>query len=635
MGKVYRVLDKKLTEEIALKLIKPEIAKDKKTVERFSNELKIARKIGHKNVARMFDLNEEKETHYITMEYVRGEDLKRLIRKIGRLGAGQAIPIAKQICEGLAEAHRLGVIHRDLKPQNVMVDEDGDARIMDFGIARSLESKGITGAGVIIGTPEYMSPEQVEAKEVDQRSDIYSLGVILYEMTTGRLPFEADTPFAVGVMQKSEKPENPKDINPQIPDDLSLVILRCLEKDKDARYQSAGELWSELDQIEKGIPATKRKVPAKKPLTSKEITVQFSVKKIFIPAFIFIAVVIIGAIIWLVLLKKQAESIPSDKPSLAVMYFENNTGEDNLDHWRRMIPGLVIADLTQSKYIEVLSGERLYKILSDLNQEDAKSYSSDILKQVAAKGRVNHILVGNYAKAGEFIRINVTLQEARTEKVVGSEGVEGKGEESIFSMIDELTRKIKTNLKLSDEKIASDIDREVEKITTSSPEAYRYYTEGRNHHSKQEGRKSIQAMEKAVAIDPEFAMAYRSMAMTYSNLGYEGERKKYLQKAFELTDRLSDRESYLIQSEFYRESEKTYDEAFEAYDKLLELYPTDFIGNVNLGILYADLEEWNKAIKRYEVLIQNKDDSYFPYFNVANAFPILVFSLHKRRHLFF
>jgi serine/threonine-protein kinase len=135
MGKVYRVLDKKLCEEIALKLIKPEIATDKQTVERFSNELKIARKIGHKNVAKMFDLNDERGTHYITMEYVRGEDLKRLIRKIGRLGPGQAIPIAKQICEGLQEAHRMGVVHRDLKPQNVMVDEDGNARIMDFGIA--------------------------------------------------------------------------------------------------------------------------------------------------------------------------------------------------------------------------------------------------------------------------------------------------------------------------------------------------------------------------------------------------------------------------------------------------------------------------------------------------------------------
>ncbi len=206
MGRVYRVEDTKLRQEVALKLIKPEIAKDKKTIERFRNELKTARNIRHKNVCGMYDLGEDLGMHYITMEYVRGEDLKSLIRKMGQLSAGQVITIAKQVCDGLAEAHRLGVIHRDLKPQNVMIDTDGSARIMDFGIARSLEAKGITGAGMMIGTPEYMSPEQVEGKEVDQRSDIYSLGVILYEMATGRVPFEGDTPFTIGMKHKGETP---------------------------------------------------------------------------------------------------------------------------------------------------------------------------------------------------------------------------------------------------------------------------------------------------------------------------------------------------------------------------------------------------------------------------------------------
>ncbi len=620
MGKVYKVHDTKIKEKIALKLIKPEIAKDKKTIERFSNELRLARKIRHKNICQMFDLGEERGTHFITMEFVPGQDLKGLIRQSGQLAVGTTINIAKQICDGLTEAHKSGVVHRDLKPSNVMIDKEGNVRIMDFGIARSLEAKGITGAGVMIGTPEYMSPEQVEGKETDQRSDIYSLGVILYEMVAGRVPFEGDTPFTVGVKQKSEIPRAPKEINEQIPEDLNRVILRCMEKERENRYQSVGELHSELMSLEKGIPTTERIVPERKPLTSREITVQFSLKKLFIPALIGVVIVIAAIVIWQLLPQKETIAIPSGKPLLAVMYFENNTGDESLDHWRKMIPGLVIADLTQSKYIEVLSGEKLYKILSDLNQVDAKNYSSDILKQVATKGRVNHILVGNFAKAGESIRINVTLQEALTEKVVGSEGVEGKGEESIFPMIDELTRRIKTNLKLSDEEIASDIDREVGKITTSSIEAYRYYIEGRNYHNKAEGRKSIQSMEKAVAIDPEFAMAYRSMAMTYSNLGYDSETKTCLQKAFELTDRLSDRERHLIRGEFYRESEKTYDEAFDAFDKLLELYPKDEIGNINLGILYAELEELDKAIERYGVPIQNKDETFFPYFNMAAAY---------------
>jgi len=265
MGEVYRAEDKKTGEELALKLIKPEISADAKTIERFSNELKLAHKISHRNVCRMFHLSEEKGTSYITMEYVPGEDLKSFLKRSRRLDIGTAISISKQVCEGMAEAHGLGVVHRDLKPSNIMIDKDGNARIMDFGIARSLKTKGITGAGVMIGTPEYMSPEQVEAKEVDQRSDIYSLGVILYEMVTGRIPFQGETSLSIAMKQKSEMPKDPKEFNAQIPEDLSQAIMRCLEKDKENRYQSAEELLSELTDIEKGVLKTERMVPKKAP----------------------------------------------------------------------------------------------------------------------------------------------------------------------------------------------------------------------------------------------------------------------------------------------------------------------------------------------------------------------------------
>jgi serine/threonine protein kinase len=246
----------------------------------------------------MFDIGESKDSHYITMEFIRGEELKSLIRKMGQLSADQAISIAKQVCDGLIEAHKLGVVHRDLKPQNIMIDREGDARIMDFGIARSLEGKGITGAGVMIGTPDYMSPEQVEGKEMDQRSDIYSLGVILFEMVTGRVPFEGDTALSIAVKHKTEAPKDPREFNTQLSEDLSRVILRCLEKDKASRYQSAGEVRSKLENIQKGIPpTTERIIPERKPLTSREITVTFGLKKLFVPALVVIAVVIIGLIL--------------------------------------------------------------------------------------------------------------------------------------------------------------------------------------------------------------------------------------------------------------------------------------------------------------------------------------------------
>ncbi|MDH7512253.1 MAG: serine/threonine-protein kinase [Clostridiales bacterium] len=330
MGRVYRALDKKLNEEVALKLVRPEIAADRSTLERFHNELKLACKISHPHVGRMYELMEDKGAHFITMEYVPGQDLRGLIRQTGQLTVGKAIAIGKEISEGLAEAHKQGIVHRDLKPSNIIIDRAGSARIMDFGIARSLAVKSRTGAGVMIGTPEYMSPEQEEGKEVDARSDIYSLGIILYEMLIGRVPLEGDTPFTVGVKQKSEAPTDPKLINPSIPDDLSGIILKCLEKDKSNRFQSAAEVGGELERLEKGLPTIERAEPGqvtstRKPFTSKEITVKFQPKRLIIPALAVIVAIIAAIIIW----PKKASNL--DPNLVAVAVFENKTGDPKLD----------------------------------------------------------------------------------------------------------------------------------------------------------------------------------------------------------------------------------------------------------------------------------------------------------------
>jgi serine/threonine protein kinase len=218
----------------------------------------------------MFDLGQEGETLFISMEYVRGEDLGSLIRRTEKLTVGKAVLIARQVAEGLGEAHKLGVVHRDLKPGNIMVDKEGNAKIMDFGIARALTGVGTTAEGAIIGTPEYMSPEQVEGKPADQRSDIYSLGIILYEMVTGQPPFEGDTPFSVANKHRHEAPEDPQKFNPHVPDALNRMILRCLEKDREARYQTAQELLADLEKMESGAPVSAETAwTARKPLPLK------------------------------------------------------------------------------------------------------------------------------------------------------------------------------------------------------------------------------------------------------------------------------------------------------------------------------------------------------------------------------
>ncbi|GAF71446.1 unnamed protein product, partial [marine sediment metagenome] len=347
----------------------------------------------------------------------------------------------------------------------------------------------------------------------------------------------------------------------QIPDDLSNLILKSLEKDKDSRFQSAGELRSELENIEKGIPTTDREIPKRKAITSKEITVTFGLKRLFIPAVVIVALAIIAVVLWQPWSKKVPTPLPSDKPSLAVMYFENNTGDESLDHWRKGISEMLITDLTQSKYLEVLSGDKLFNILNQLNQLDAKSYSSEVLAEVASRGRVNHILRGSYSKAGDIIRIDIMLQDAGTGKSIATESVEGRGEEGIFSIVDDLTRKVKASFKFSEEKIANDLDKQVEEITTSSPEAYKYYLEGVKFYNMGDDRKTIEFMEKAVAVDSGFASAYSYMSFAYWGLNMQSVSKKYAQKAFELRDRVSDKERYYIEATFYSYSEKTYDKA--------------------------------------------------------------------------
>ncbi len=426
-------------------------------------------------------------------------------------------------------------------------------------------------------------------------------------MLTGQVPFEGDTPFTIGVKQKSEIPRDPEELNAQISQDLSRLILKCLEKDKERRYQSATELHADLEKIEKGTPTAERPIPKRKTLTSKPITLTVSRKKLLVPLSMLAAIALVSVGLWRLLPKRRVAPPPSDKPSLAVVYFENNTGDENLDNWRKGISDLLITDLMQSRYLKVLGGDRLFEILSQMDQLEARSYSSEVLKKVAAQGGVNHIARGSYSKAGDILRIDMVLQDARSGEPIASRRVEGKGEEGIFAMVDELTKWTKADLKISAEQVASDLDSEIEKVTTSSPEAYKYYLEGIKLHRAGHFKQGIPFMEKAIAIDPGFAMAFRTMGTAYGNMGKAGERRKYLQEALRLSDRLPEREKLFIQGSAFYSVPSTYEKAIETYNKLISLYPgsSEAVSvNINLGVLYGRFEEWDKAIECYESAIK-------------------------------
>jgi non-specific serine/threonine protein kinase len=509
MGRVYRVEDKKLQEEVALKVINPEIAANKSIIERFRNELKLARQIAHRNVCKMYSLEEAGDRHFIVMEYVPGENLKSMIRMSGQMGLKTAITIAKQVAGGLNEAHRLGVIHRDLKPSNIMIDREGNARIMDFGIARLTKVKGITRAGTAVGTPEYMSPEQVEGRELDQRSDIYSLGVVLYEMVTGRVPFEGDTPVTIGVKQKTEMPADPKKLNARIPENFSRLILKCLEKDREKRYQNAGEVLRELERIEDQIPTPTKAEPGR-----KEMRRAFKKwpRPVRLPAVLtLIALLIIaGYLVFDLILKPKASKAPAEAVSLptekivAVLPFDDlSPGKENT-YFSEGLTEEIITDLSRLKTIRVFS--RTSATILKGAKKDVQSIGKEF--------HVQYVLEGSVRKMDRDIRITVQLTDAATGLQVWAEKY-GSTMEDVFKIQENLSRAIVDALKL---KLTPEESRSIASRPLDNVLAYEFYLKARQEiwrWDKDALERALKFLQNGLDIVGENVLLYAGMGYVY------------------------------------------------------------------------------------------------------------------------
>jgi serine/threonine protein kinase/thioredoxin-like negative regulator of GroEL len=624
MGRVYKVFDEKIKEKIALKLIKPEIASDKETLERFSNEIRLSRRIGHRNVCRMFDLGEAEGAHFITMEYVHGEDLKNMIRMSTGLTVGTVLSVGKQVCDGLAEAHTLGIVHRDLKPQNIMIDQGGNAKIMDFGIARSLRERGITGASMMIGTPEYMSPEQAEAKEVDQQSDIYSLGIILYEMATGRVPFEGETALSIAMKHKGEAPKHPKQLNANIPDDLSRAILKCLEKDKAKRYQTAADLRSELERIEKGIPTTERVVPEKRTLTSREITVKFTMKRALIPALGILGLAIAAVLVWRFWPRTKEIPVASPKPTLAVLYFKNSSGDPHLDKWKDVLPSLLINELRQSPLIKALDQNTVFGLLKKLSLQGVEKYSPEDLMNVARQGGASHLVTGEYLTSGSHFLVEMSLADSKTGQAIYSSKEDVPNAEAISDSVAGMVKKIKTALKIPEKAFEGEMARFADDVSTRNLQALQYYLEGEDLHYRSGSGSARASFEKALALDPEFCMAYALAANSCLAQRDYAKAEQYLSKAVQLKNRVSEKERFFVDAIAYLQSEETLGKAVAILKKIVERYPDFYLARYFLAFwLQADyIGDFDQDVLQWKYFIQNKIKYPFFYYQLAHEYSL-------------
>jgi non-specific serine/threonine protein kinase len=557
MGEVYRVEDQTVGQEVALKLIKPEIARDPKTIERFRHELKTARMISHRNVCRMFDLGEEKGTFFITMEYIAGEDLKSFLRRSKQLALGTAISIAEQVCDGLGEAHRLGVIHRDLKPSNIMIDGEGNARIMDFGIARSLHSMNITGEGMIIGTPEYMSPEQAEGQEADRRSDIYSLGIILYEMVTGKVPFEGNTPLSVAMKHKLEAPRNPSELVSQLPDNLSPLILKCLEKNREKRYQNTEDLRRDLENIRGFTTVTAPHLPKETPLIpAGPAGISTKTKRTKMALFGGIGIVLaLAAISGLFLFKGKKEVLDS----IAVLPFENVNADPDTEY---------LCDGITETLINKLSRLSVFKRV--ISRASSFAYKGEKIdpQKVGRELGVKTVLTARMVRYGETISISPALVKTGDNSQLWGERYKRKFQD-IFAIEEEITSAIinALRLKLTGEEKTKIVERRIDNV-----QAYEYYLKAKREimlSTKEGCDRALQYLEKGLEIVGENALLNAGIGYvyySYANWGIQGEEyekkaETFANKALEMAPESPEAHLVLglINSAFFGNQQKAVD----------------------------------------------------------------------------
>jgi serine/threonine protein kinase/tetratricopeptide (TPR) repeat protein len=606
MGAVYKALDREVERTVALKLIRPELASNPAILARFKQELLTAHQVTHRNVIRIYDISEADGVKFITMEFVEGDDLRRILTDQGRLPVERTVEIIRQVCHALDAAHSAGVIHRDLKPQNIMQEtKTGRILVMDFGLARTIGGDGMTQTGALLGTIEYMSPEQSMGKALDQRSDIFAVGLIFYELLVGKTPYKADTAMASLLRRNQERAVPAAELDSSVPKPLSDIVSKCLERDLEHRYQNVQEILFDLDAFQGSRPTLASiSLPVPVPVVLPKPATTW--KWVGIGA---IALVVVGGgwfVVRPALNHSNSAGAVSDAKgpelSLAILPFQNTSGDPSLDQWGSNLADMLTTAVGQSAHLRIVSPDRLHQVLTDLRVTPGTAVDSSMLTNVAKFSNADTLVWGKFFKNGDKIHIEGTVKDLKSGRD-NPISVDAASQNDIGAPVNQLAELIRQNLTVS-----SDVQKELKassfQPTSKSAAALSAYLQGLQLRRQGKNLEAVKLFQTAVKDDPDFALAYSRLAETNSALGYDSQAEEASRKAMELDSQLPLAEKYLIEANNARVM-KDNKKAIENYEKLGASMPGDEDVQLALGNLYLETGNPDKARGQYAKILQN------------------------------
>jgi tetratricopeptide (TPR) repeat protein len=567
MGAVFEARDREVDRVVALKVVRPELAGNPTILPMFKRELVLARQVTHRNVIRIYDLGLVNDLRFITMQYVDGHDLHSLLQEKHKYSPEEASAIIVQVCEGLAAAHQQNVVHRDLKPHNIMIDAKGGALVMDFGLAHSTDAGGTEG--MLLGTPQYMSPEQANREPLDARSDLFSIGIIFYEMLTGALPFEAATLKETLKKRIREDAPPPIQRDPTIPKALNDIVVKCLARNREERYQTAAEIVHDI-HVWQGVVVPPSKL-------WKGVSLAFA------------ALLVIGGGIGTRAYLQRPVAAP--KPvTVLVSDFNNRTGEHVLDG---TLEPLFTEAMEGASFISAYPRTRARNVALQL-KPGAGGLDGDVARLVALREGVNVVLVGSIGKTSSGYEASVKAVDAANGSVVAESKIRESSKEQLAASLSQLARPVRKAL--GDHAPAAGNIQAGETFTAASLAAAQEYSQAQESQSTGKYRDAIGHYEKALQLDPNNGRAYSGMGVSYRNLGRREDAEKNLKIALSKTGQMSERERYRTRGAYYV-TIKNYEKAVDEYKTLIEKFPADNVGLGNLALCYTYLRNLPKVVE--------------------------------------